>query len=226
MPDDVNAPVSDPVAVWREFCAEARIRHDGTMETTVATQGGVMVMDARRMCHDLQQSMGALFTCSEQGDHLRIRTPFLYPDGDNIDIFCKMVDDTVTVSDSRRDYGLASDAVRRAASVAEAETTNRRYVCDARHRVLQRNAPGEMSARRRVGAGRHSGCPSGAEGIRPVVHFPDAGDSVHYGRGSQLPDGAGRLDSTAPRVWPAGRAVAGRSISTCGPTSAVLSFRY
>ena len=56
-------------------------------------------MDARRMCHDLQRSMGALFTCSEQGGHLRIRTPFLYPDGDNIDIFCKVVDDTVTVSD-------------------------------------------------------------------------------------------------------------------------------
>ena len=32
VPDDVNAPVADPVAVWKEFCAEARIRHDGTMQ--------------------------------------------------------------------------------------------------------------------------------------------------------------------------------------------------
>lgn len=32
VPNDVNAPVSDPVAVWREFCAEAGIRHDGRME--------------------------------------------------------------------------------------------------------------------------------------------------------------------------------------------------
>lgn len=39
VPDDVNAPVSDPVAVWREFCAEARIRHDGTMRRPLATQG-------------------------------------------------------------------------------------------------------------------------------------------------------------------------------------------
>ena len=31
VPDDVTAPVSDPVAVWGQFCAEARIRHDGTM---------------------------------------------------------------------------------------------------------------------------------------------------------------------------------------------------
>ena len=31
VPHEVNAPVSDPVAVWREFWAEARIRHDGSM---------------------------------------------------------------------------------------------------------------------------------------------------------------------------------------------------
>ena len=39
VPDDVSAPASDPVAVWREFCAEARIRHDGTMRRPAATQG-------------------------------------------------------------------------------------------------------------------------------------------------------------------------------------------
>ena len=39
VPDDVNAPVSDPVAVWSEFCAEARIRHDGRMRRPLATQG-------------------------------------------------------------------------------------------------------------------------------------------------------------------------------------------
>ena len=30
-PRDVKAPVSDPVSVWREFCAEARIQHEGSM---------------------------------------------------------------------------------------------------------------------------------------------------------------------------------------------------
>ena len=39
VPDDVNAPVSDPVAVWREFCAEARIQHDGRMRPPPPTQG-------------------------------------------------------------------------------------------------------------------------------------------------------------------------------------------
>lgn len=38
VPDDVKAPVSDPVAVWREFCAEARIRHEGRMERPPARQ--------------------------------------------------------------------------------------------------------------------------------------------------------------------------------------------
>ena len=34
-----DAPVSDPVAVWREFCSEAGIRHDGGMKQPPATQG-------------------------------------------------------------------------------------------------------------------------------------------------------------------------------------------
>ena len=39
VPDDVNAPVSDPVAVWKEFCTGARIRHVGRMRRPLATQG-------------------------------------------------------------------------------------------------------------------------------------------------------------------------------------------
>ena len=39
VPNDVNAPVSDPVAVWREFCAEARIQHDGRMMSPPPVQG-------------------------------------------------------------------------------------------------------------------------------------------------------------------------------------------
>ena len=47
----------------------------------------------------LQGTLGASFTCSEHGDYQRIRTPYLYPDGDNIDLFCKIEGDTLTVSD-------------------------------------------------------------------------------------------------------------------------------
>ena len=39
VPDDVTAPVSDPVAVWEQFCAEAHIRHDGTMKSPPPEQG-------------------------------------------------------------------------------------------------------------------------------------------------------------------------------------------
>ena len=57
-------------------------------------------MNANRMCEVLQREMGALFSCSEQGGRLRIRTPYLYPDGDYIDLFCKVDDGgVVTVSD-------------------------------------------------------------------------------------------------------------------------------
>ncbi|MFG0336216.1 MAG: DUF6978 family protein [Maioricimonas sp. JB049] len=31
VPDDITAPVSDPVTVWKQFCAEAKITHAGRM---------------------------------------------------------------------------------------------------------------------------------------------------------------------------------------------------
>ena len=43
--------------------------------------------------------MGELFTCTDQGEYLQIRTPYLYPNGDIIDLFCKSEGDTVTVTD-------------------------------------------------------------------------------------------------------------------------------
>ena len=32
-PEDITAPVFDPVSVWRQFCAEANIRHNGRMHS-------------------------------------------------------------------------------------------------------------------------------------------------------------------------------------------------
>ena len=72
--------------------------------------------DTSRMCRELQRQVGALFTCSEQGDYQRIRTPYLYPDGDNIDLFCKVEGDVVTVSDLAETTGwlrMQSVALRR-----------------------------------------------------------------------------------------------------------------
>lgn len=56
-------------------------------------------MPGSSICQDLQQGLGALFTCSEQGEYHRIRTPYLYPDGDHIDVFCKVDGDMVVVTD-------------------------------------------------------------------------------------------------------------------------------
>lgn len=39
VPEDVTAPVSDPLAVWQEFCTEARIQRDGRMNPLPARQG-------------------------------------------------------------------------------------------------------------------------------------------------------------------------------------------
>ena len=73
-------------------------------------------MKDSHLCQDIQRNVGALFTCSEQGDYLRIRTPFLYPDGDNIDLFCKVQEDVVTVTDLAETTGwlrMQSTALRR-----------------------------------------------------------------------------------------------------------------
>ena len=58
-----------------------------------------MVKLDSRTRNELQQGLGALFNCSDQGDFVRIRTPYLYPDGDNIDVFCKPDGDVVRVTD-------------------------------------------------------------------------------------------------------------------------------
>ena len=74
------------------------------------------MVDASDVCQDLQRRIGALFTCSDHGDYQRIRTPYLYPDGDNIDLFCKVDGDTVTVSDLAETTGwlrMQSAALRR-----------------------------------------------------------------------------------------------------------------
>ena len=38
-------------------------------------------------CDYIAENMGELFDCSPLGDYTRIRTPYLYPDGDVIDLF-------------------------------------------------------------------------------------------------------------------------------------------
>lgn len=56
-------------------------------------------MSDNRICHELREGLGRLFACSDQAEYQRIRTPYLYPDGDNIDLFCKTEGDVVRVTD-------------------------------------------------------------------------------------------------------------------------------
>jgi hypothetical protein len=38
VPNDITAPPSDPVAVWQQFCAEAKITHTGTLQEPLPVQ--------------------------------------------------------------------------------------------------------------------------------------------------------------------------------------------
>jgi len=58
-----------------------------------------MAVTANEVCERLRASLGALFQCSEHSGYVRVRTPYLYPDGDIIDIFCKDEGAGIVVSD-------------------------------------------------------------------------------------------------------------------------------
>jgi hypothetical protein len=51
------------------------------------------------ICDQIAMSVSQLFTCSDNGDYVRVRTPFLYPDGDVIDLYARNGDDTITLTD-------------------------------------------------------------------------------------------------------------------------------
>jgi hypothetical protein len=40
-----------------------------------------------------------LFDCCDKGEYIRIRTPYLYPDGDVIDLYCRDEGDMLEVTD-------------------------------------------------------------------------------------------------------------------------------
>ncbi|MFH0982199.1 MAG: DUF1828 domain-containing protein [Planctomycetota bacterium] len=50
-------------------------------------------------CELLARTLSKLFVCSPHGEYQRIRTPYLYPDGDNIDLFTKPQGDAIVISD-------------------------------------------------------------------------------------------------------------------------------
>lgn len=51
------------------------------------------------LCERLKSSVGELFECEAVNRHVRVRTPFLYPDGDYIDLFVRETHDALDVTD-------------------------------------------------------------------------------------------------------------------------------
>lgn len=51
------------------------------------------------ICESLKANVGELFECQDMQGSVRIRTPYLYPDGDYIDLFVKPSESGVTVTD-------------------------------------------------------------------------------------------------------------------------------
>jgi hypothetical protein len=50
-------------------------------------------------CELIAQQLGLLFTCTPMNGYIRIETPFLYPDGDIVDVFCQERGDTIILTD-------------------------------------------------------------------------------------------------------------------------------
>jgi hypothetical protein len=50
-------------------------------------------------CQPITDLLGAMYSCTEHGNILRVRTPFWYPDGGVVDVFLKQNGETYTLSD-------------------------------------------------------------------------------------------------------------------------------
>ena len=108
-------------------------------------------MSSDDICNDLQKTIGELFTCTEHGEYQRIRTPYLYPDGDNIDLFCKSDGRFVTVTDLAETTGwLRSQSISPIRSRKQKELIEDACVTHGvefyRGMLLARHHPGEELA--------------------------------------------------------------------------------
>ena len=56
-------------------------------------------MSGMSICDAFGAGLQELFVCAPHGEYQRIRTPYLYPDGEVIDVFCKPQGDVTLVTD-------------------------------------------------------------------------------------------------------------------------------
>jgi hypothetical protein len=77
-------------------------------------------------CDYIAENMGELFDCSPVGDYTRIRTPYLYPDGDIIDLFLSQTgNDSSTLTDLGETLGWL-----RTQTVSERKTDRQRRLIE------------------------------------------------------------------------------------------------
>ena len=103
------------------------------------------------ICSEIQAAFGSQFACSKQGAYERIRTPYLYPDGDHINLFCKTSGDAVTVTDLAETTSwlwMQSTALRRSAKQNQLikDTCDTHGVEFSRGMLQARCKPGEPLA--------------------------------------------------------------------------------
>ena len=56
-------------------------------------------MTTQATCKAIDDGLPPLFRCEPHGEYLRLRTPYLYPDGDNIDLFLREQGSVTVVTD-------------------------------------------------------------------------------------------------------------------------------
>jgi hypothetical protein len=99
VPDDITQPAMKPGCGLERILCRGEDNPQRSHGRTARTTAEFVLMKPR--CTLIQEQMGKLFRCAEVGNYIRIRTPFMYPDGDYIDIFCERGSDeaTITLSD-------------------------------------------------------------------------------------------------------------------------------
>ena len=77
-------------------------------------------------CDHIAENIGELFDCSPLGGYTRIRTPYLYPDGDVIDLFLSQIDGgSSTLTDLGETLGWL-----RTQTVSERKTDRQRHLIE------------------------------------------------------------------------------------------------
>ena len=121
-------------------------------------------------CEEITQRMGELFWCSPVNGYTRIRTPYLYPDGDIIDLFLKQAGDSSTVTDlgeTLRWLRMQSIAQRRSPRQNQLiEDVCMNHGVEFFRGMLMVRVKPSAGPRQRYNPPR----PSGSESVRSLVH--------------------------------------------------------